>query len=173
MTRIVPDEKDWTVVLKEGCAECGHDMRSTTPEDIVQQLPHQVQRLLAVLDRDQARERVDPARWSDQEYVVHVAQMLDVMVARFGLMLNQDEPTFENWDQDLAAERGHYNELSASQAANALREAASRFADRLEGISPHDYHRTGLRSNGAAFTITSLAQYAWHDLLHHLWDVKG
>ncbi|MGR6900166.1 hypothetical protein [Glutamicibacter sp. BSL13] len=44
---------------------------------------------------------------------------------------------------------------------------------RLDGISPHEYSRKGLRSNGAAFTVASLAQYAWHDVLHHLWDIKA
>lgn len=173
MSQIIPDDKDWTVVLKEPCHECAQDVRSATPEDIVGQLPQKVDRLLSVLDRSTARERPDPARWSEQEYVVHVARMLQVMVHRLNLMLTEDDPVFPNWDQDQDAIEGNYNLLAPDRAATELRESATDFAARLQGISPHDYHRKGLRSNGAAFTIVSLAQYAWHDVVHHLWDVKG
>lgn len=173
MNQIIPDDKDWTVVLKEPCAECAQDVRSVTPEDIVAELPQKVDRLLRVLDRPAARERLDPARWSEQEYVLHVARMLQVMVQRLNLMLTGDAPTFPNWDQDRDAKEGNYNLLDPDRAATELRDAASDFATRLQGISPHDYDRRGLRANGAAFTIVSLTQYAWHDVLHHLWDVNG
>jgi len=173
MSEIVPDDKDWTVVLREICSECAHDVRGVTPEDIVAELPSKVDRYLLVLHREHARERTDPKRWSEQEYAVHVADMLQTMVLRLNLMLSEDEPTFASWDQDEAAEQGKYNELDTEEAAQRLRGAAAVFSNRLEGISPHDYHRKGLRSNGAAFTVTTLAQYAWHDVLHHLWDLKA
>ena len=32
--------------------------------------------------------------------------------------------------------------------------------------------RRGLRSDGSAFTVDSLARYFLHDALHHLWDVR-
>ncbi|MCG3005180.1 hypothetical protein KZ291_31870, partial [Escherichia coli] len=76
MEGIVPDDKDWTVVLDEICTECAHDVRSTTPEEIVDELPDKVDRYLLALHREHARERTDPSRWSVQEYVVHVADML-------------------------------------------------------------------------------------------------
>lgn len=167
-----PDEKDWTIVLFEPCQECRQDVRKVGLEEIVAQLPQQVDLLLSVLERSTARERLDPARWSDQEYVVHVAQMLEVMVQRLNLMLREDSPTFPDWDQDKAAETGNFNSLKPGQAATQLRQAASDFTARLNGISPHDEQREGLRSNGAEFTIKSLAQYAWHDVLHHVWDVQ-
>lgn len=173
MEGIVPDDKDWTVVLDEICTECAHDVRSTTPEEIVDELPDKVDRYLLALHREHARERTDPSRWSVQEYVVHVAEMLRVMVLRFNLMLAEDEPTFPNWDQDEAAEQARYNELDPEEAASRLRAASAMFMTRLDGISPHEYSRKGLRSNGAAFTVASLAQYAWHDVLHHLWDIKA
>jgi len=38
-------------------------------------------------------------------------------------------------------------------------------------VQPHQYGRTGVRSDGAVFTIESFARYFLHDPLHHLWDV--
>lgn len=169
---IIPDTKDWTIVLSEPCTQCGANVSEVNLSQIAAQLPQKVAGLVAVLVDDDAARRTQPGRWSKQEYVVHVAQMLQVMVARLDLMLTQDAPTFPNWDQDEAAQAGKYNELSPQQAQAQLEQAAAQFSGALAAIDPADYSRSGLRSNGAAFTVVSLAQYAWHDVLHHLWDVE-
>lgn len=173
MSQIVPDGKDWTFVLREVCSECGQDMRGLSPQDAVEQLPGVVERYAAVLDRPEARTRNNPARWSDQEYVVHVAEMLEVMSGRLDLMLEQSDPGFPNWDQDEAADRGGYNDLEPAQAAQMLRAAADSYAAKLSGITPEKYSRRGIRSNGSSFTVKTLNRYAWHDVVHHLWDLNA
>lgn len=35
------------------------------------------------------------------------------------------------------------------------------------------WERTGLRSDGAQFTVLTLGQYLVHDPVHHVWDVTG
>lgn len=172
MSRIVPDDKDWTVVLQRVCEQCAYDVRRISLDDAIAQLPVLVERYLQALARPDAQQRTDPARWSDQEYVAHVADMLLVMVQRLDLMLDQRDPVFPNWDQDQAAEAGDYNSLAASAVAERLREAATRYAAKLSSIEAPEQARRGLRSNGAAFTVETLNQYAWHDLVHHLWDLK-
>ena len=173
MSPIIPDDKNWTFVLDSTCSECGQDVRRTSPSDVVSELPSVVERYLAVLERPAARIRQREDRWSEQEYVVHVAEVFEVMTQRLELMMDLDAPTFPNWDQDAAAEAGKYNELEPQRAAEQLRTAADRFAATLWNIESSDYQRTGLRSNGSAFTIATLAQYAWHDVLHHLWDLDA
>ena len=171
MSQIVPDGKDWTVVLDTVCEQCGYDVRGISPGDAFEQLPGHVERYISVLSRPDAATRTNPARWSEQEYVAHVAEMLEVMTGRFTLMLERDEPEFPNWDQDQAAEAGNYNALGAGQVAELLRKNAAGYAAILESLDPAQYSRRGLRSNGAAFTVETLNQYAWHDLVHHLWDL--
>ncbi|RWZ82175.1 DinB family protein [Glutamicibacter sp. HZAU] len=171
MSQIVPDGKDWTVVLDTVCEQCGYDVRGISPGDSIEQLPGHVERYISVLARPDAATRTNPARWSDQEYVVHVAEMLEVMTGRFTLMLERDEPEFPNWDQDQAADDGNYNALPSSEVAELLRKNAAGYAAKLEGMDPVQYSRRGLRSNGAAFTVETLNQYAWHDHVHHLWDL--
>lgn len=173
MSQIVPDDKDWTFVLHEVCPECGVDVRTLSVQETVAQMPQVVKRYQSVLERPGAATRRNPARWSDQEYVVHVAEMLEVMLGRLDLMLEQADPGFPNWDQDVAAEQGHYNTLSPEQASQKLRAAAEAYAAKLESISPEKYSRRGIRSNGAAFTVETLNQYAWHDVVHHLWDLDA
>ncbi|WP_404289405.1 DinB family protein [Glutamicibacter arilaitensis] len=173
MTEIIPDDKNWTFVLESVCTECHHDVRQVSPAAVIEQLPQLVDRYLLALHRPQARERTSPTRWSDQEYVVHVADMLVTMTRRLELMSTKEDPTFPNWDQDQAAEKANYNALEVDEAAARLRAAASLYSNRLARISSTDYGRKGLRSNGAAFTVTTLNQYAWHDVLHHVWDLKA
>lgn len=171
MSQIVPDIKDWTVVLDTVCEQCGYDVRGIAPKDAIAQLPGYVERYIEVLSRPDAATRTNPARWSDQEYVAHVAEMLQVMTGRFTLMLEHEAPTFPNWDQDHAADEGNYNARSASEVAELLRKNAAGYAAKLESLDPAQHSRRGLRSNGAAFTVETLNQYAWHDLVHHLWDL--
>lgn len=173
MSQIVPDDKDWTFVLREVCPECGVDVRDLSVQETAAQLRQVLEKYQAVLHRPQARKRSSSTRWSDQEYVVHVAEMLAVMEGRLDLMLEQTDPGFPNWDQDAAAEQGKYNALGAGQAAQKLRTAAEAYAAKLEGIRPEKYSRRGIRSNGAAFTVETLNQYAWHDVVHHLWDLDA
>lgn len=173
MSGIVPDQKNWTFVLDSLCPECEYDVRSVSLRDVIEQLSHGVERYVKVLDRPQARVRTNPARWSDQEYVTHVAHMLVIMNQRLDLMLTKDEPTFPNWDQDLAAEQGNYNALEPMDVISQLREAAKNYANKLDAIPASSYSRRGLRSNGSAFTVQTLNQYAWHDFVHHLWDLES
>ncbi|GGL94707.1 DinB family protein [Glutamicibacter protophormiae] len=173
MSQIIPDGKDWTVVLRETCPECGVDVRGMSVQETAARLPGVVARYEKVLERPGAATRRNAARWSDQEYVVHVAEMLAVMEGRLDLMLEQTDPGFPNWDQDAAAEQGKYNALGAGQAAQKLRTAAEAYAAKLESISPEKYSRKGIRSNGATFTVETLNQYAWHDMVHHLWDLDA
>ncbi|MFJ2620986.1 DinB family protein [Glutamicibacter sp. NPDC087344] len=173
MSQIVPDDKDWTFVLQEKCNECGAEVSGVSVNSVVAQLPEVVQRYRSVLDRPNARTRSSATRWSDQEYVVHVAEMFEIMSGRLDLMLDQHEPTFPNWDQDVAADQGNYNTLSTSQAVDKLQAAAQTYGGKLANIAPEKYSRKGMRSNGSAFTVESLTQYAWHDVVHHLRDLKA
>lgn len=173
MSEIIPDDKNWTFVLDSTCHECHHDVRHVSPRDVIELLPQIVDRFQLVLQRTNARIRSNPARWSDQEYVIHVADMLMVMEHRLELMAANDSPTFPNWDQDQAANNGNYNSVAAQDAKIRLQAAAGKYSRRLASFAPEDLTREGLRSNGSAFTVTTLNQYAWHDVLHHVWDLKA
>ena len=76
MSQIVPDQKNWTVVLETVCQQCAYDVRNISLSDVIGQLPAYVDRYIQVLARPDAQTRTNPARWSDQEYVAHVAEML-------------------------------------------------------------------------------------------------
>jgi hypothetical protein len=52
-----------------------------------------------------------------------------------------------------------------------LNTAAGALAERLDAISGDEWQRPGRRSDGASFTIETIARYMIHDPVHHVWDV--
>jgi len=43
----------------------------------------------------------------------------------------------------------------------------------FDAVRGAQWERTGVRSDGAFFTVDSFARYFLHDIEHHLWDVTG
>jgi hypothetical protein len=118
-------------------------------------------------------ERPTEDRWSPLEYGCHVRDLFRIFDGRLVLMLTEDNPTFENWDQDATAAEGDYGTQHPGTVATALYEAASVLAGRFENVEEGQWKRPGTRSNGSLFTVESLGIYLIHDPVHHLWDVSG
>lgn len=111
--------------------------------------------------------------WSPLEYACHVRDVLRLYDERLQLMLDHDDPLYANWDQDETALEQRYSEQDPDVVAGELQTAAEQVAARFAALQPEDWARTGRRSDGASFTITTFSQYFLHDLLHHLHDVGG
>ncbi|MPV37006.1 DinB family protein [Georgenia subflava] len=170
---IEPDTKDWTWVLQRRCDECGAEVAAQTPASVAETLQDAVGRWQAVLARPDVTERPDESTWSPLEYGAHVTDVFAVMGGRLALMLEQDEPTFPDWDQDAAAAAGRYGEQDPAAVSQKLADAGRRVAQEFAAVPPHEWERPGLRSNGSHFTVRTLSQYLLHDVLHHLHDVRG
>ena len=111
--------------------------------------------------------------WSPLEYGCHVRDVFRKFDERLGLMVNEDGPHFANWDQDQTALDDRYWEQDPATVAEQLASAAAALAARFDAVRPDQYQRQGFRSDGSAFTITTLAQYLLHDPVHHLWDGRA
>ena len=95
---------------------------------------------------------------------------------RLALMLDEDEPRFANWDQDVTALEDRYDTQDPADVAAELVAAAEVVAARYDVLARADgatRSRRGLRSDGAAFTIDTLGRYHLHDLVHHAHDVRS
>lgn len=171
-TSVPPDTKDWTWVLERACPQCGVDAGSLDPASLPAVIRENAQAWLEVLGRDGVSGRRDPGVWSPLEYACHVRDVHRVFDERLALMLDQDDPRFENWDQDVAAVEGRYGDAVPREVADELLEAAERVAQRFADVTDDQWSRTGRRSNGSVFTVATLGQYQAHDVLHHLWDVR-
>jgi len=170
---ITPDTKDWTWVLSRPCPDCGYDASTFEPTDVAAIIRANGAAWPSVLQRAGVAVRPNADTWSPLEYAAHVRDVLRLMTARIGLMLEEDDPTYPSWNQDETAERERYGEQDPVVVSDELQVAAVELAATLEAVPEEAWSRTGRRSDGAAFTIASLARYAAHDPIHHLWDVRG
>ena len=170
---ITPDQKDWTWVLTRTCPECGFDAAAFPFEDLPRLLLENAQRWPAVLGRDDVRVRPDDSTWSALEYGAHVRDVYRIFAARLQLMLTEDDPAFENWDQDATAEEDRYGEQDPAQVAAELTASARLLSDAFAAVPTVALGRTGLRSDGSRFTVETLGRYLLHDPVHHLRDVHG
>lgn len=170
---IVPDGKDWTWVLQRPCPECGLDASSVAYERIPELVRSTASAWPVVLARPDVRERPDPAVWSALEYGAHVRDVHRLFTERLGLILDNDRPTFANWDQDETAIAERYHEQDPATVGAELVAAAEHAAAAFGAVEPGDRDRVGLRSNGSVFTVETLARYYVHDVVHHEYDVRS
>ncbi|MBO1751004.1 DinB family protein [Actinotalea sp. BY-33] len=170
---IEPDTKDWTWVLRERCPECGLDSAAVEGRDLPALVRGWGPRWVTALARPDATRRPRPEVWSVLEYACHVRDVYLTFDERVRLMVTEHAPTFANWDQDEAAVEGRYAEQDPALVADELVAAGEHLAERFAAVGPDEWSRTGLRSNGSAFTVETLGQYFAHDVVHHLHDVSA
>jgi len=170
---IVPDDKDWTWVLQRPCADCGLDATGVdmrTVPDRVREMPRQWAEVLA---RPDATTRPDPTTWSPVEYACHVRDVCTLFGRRITLMLEQDNPQFANWNQDVTAVEQRYEHQDPAAVTGELADAAASIAQIIENVPQGSWQRPGRRSDGSRFTVETLVRYFLHDLEHHLVDVAS
>jgi len=171
MSDIVPDDKDWTWTLSRTCPECGITAGRIGAGDIADLVLAWTDPWPAVLTRTDVRDRPAAATWSPLEYACHVRDVCRLFEERLRSMLEEDGPTFANWDQDETAVRDRYGEQDPAVVAEQLADAAGALAARYAAVADGQWDRVGTRSNGSRFTVLTLGQYGLHDIGHHLVDV--
>jgi hypothetical protein len=169
---IVPDTKDWTWVLDESCPECGYDADGFGRDELGERVRASAAPWATALDRPDAATRPDPATWSPLEYACHVRDVHRIFGVRLAAMLEQDQPSFANWDQDETASAERYGEQDPSTVAAELAAAAERVAAQYDAVPADAWGRAGTRSDGSRFTVESLGRYHLHDAVHHVWDLQ-
>lgn len=171
---ITPDTKDWTWVLHRPCPECGFDSSECDARQAAA-----LSRAIAGAWRELFESgaivagRPDDSTWSSLEYACHVRDVYRRMDSRVAVMLAESDPLFPNWDQDASAVDDRYEDQDPAKVMAELDTAAEQMARRFETVADDQWSRPGRRSDGAAFTIESIAPYMVHDLRHHIWDVHN
>jgi hypothetical protein len=169
---ITPDTKDWTWVLERPCPECGFDAKDYPRDSLAEKVRANARSWTEVLGGANVGVRPSEDVWSPLEYGCHVRDVYRTMDARLSLLLTEDHPTFQNWDQDETALEERYDLQNPAIVAGELSDTASSFATRWAAIEPSQWDRQGTRSNGSLFSVATLGTYCLHDVVHHLWDVS-
>lgn len=171
-TRRMVDTKDWTWVLQRPCPECGFDASTLERTDVATALRAANFRLIALLDDPRFAERPEPEVWSALEYGCHVRDVHRLFRMRLGLMLNEDDPLFANWDQDVTAVESRYDLADRDAVVGDLASDGELLASAFDAVADDEWSRVGRRSDGAVFTIETFGRYLVHDPVHHVWDVE-
>ncbi|HEX2239752.1 MAG TPA: DinB family protein [Actinomycetota bacterium] len=169
---IVPDTKDWTWVLERVCPECRFDVRFFPRDSVGSLIRNNVAEWPELLLHPLVLMRPSDDRWSGLEYACHVRDVFRLYDERLRMMLEQDDPTYPNWDQDATALEQNYGGQDPHLVVHELTEAGETLAAAFDRVSGEQWERTGARSDGARFTVESFARYLIHDPMHHVHDVR-
>src|SRR3954470_3526748 len=135
---IVPDTKDWTWVLDRPCPDCGYDATDVDPAGIGPAIRDNARGWLAVLAQPAVTERPDDHSWSPLESACHVRDVNRKFTERLALMLEQDEPSFANWDQDVTAVEDRYDLQDPAVVGPQVVEAAEVVARQYDALAGAD-----------------------------------
>jgi hypothetical protein len=173
---IEPDTKDWTWVIERACPECGFDPGEVAREQLVDLLHENTRGWYEMLADADYAVRPAPHVWSRLEYACHVRDVHRIFAERVRLMLEQDDPEFDNWDQDATAAEQEYGLQDPAVVGTELVERAAEAAAVYASVTGEQWQRTGRRragqGDGSAFTVETIGRYHLHDVVHHLWDVS-
>ncbi|NHA68580.1 DinB family protein [Phycicoccus flavus] len=168
---IVPDSKDWTWTLQRACPDCGFEAGTVPADDLAGLIVALTAPWAGVLAGDGAARRPDAATWSPLEYGCHVRDVCRLFDERTRLVLEEDDPTFANWDQDETAVAQGYGEQDPAVVAHEVDAAADAWSRTVADVPDDAWERPATRSNGSRFDLLGLVRYGLHDLAHHLQDV--
>jgi uncharacterized damage-inducible protein DinB len=137
------------------------------PMVVLRETPAALPQAIEGLSQRHLRQPKRQGKWSIAQILQHLADSDVVWAWRMRVILAQDRPPLTGYDQDLWAERLHYEDANPSEAIElftVLRRANLRLIDRA---SPADLRRVGIHVERGAETLEHLRRlYAGHDLLH-------
>lgn len=129
-------------------------------------LPWLGNRLRGVAEATLRRPEV-PGKWSVIEVIQHLADSDLVAGYRIRMVLTEDRPALQGYDQDRWAREFRYRDVSPAQALDQLRGLRTANLQLWSGLSPSQLERVGLHSErGAESTGFLLRLMGGHDLVH-------
>ncbi len=140
---------------------------SRDPISVLRETPEMATRAVAGLTPAQLRMTEAPGKWSIAQVLRHLADSDVVWGWRMRLILAQDRPAITGFDQDLWAERLHYDEANAADALDTFRVLRRDNLALIERATPNDLNRVGVHSERGEESAGYLMRlFAGHDLMH-------
>lgn len=108
-----------------------------------------------------------PGKWSVIEVIQHLADSDLVAGFRTRMVLSEDRPPLQGYDQDRWASEFHYRDIALDQALDQLRGLRAANLHLWKSLSPAQLERVGMHSErGPESTGHILRLMAGHDLVH-------
>jgi len=137
------------------------------PMAILEKTPAEVARLLAgVSAADLARPEA-PGRWALLQVIRHLADSEIVWAYRIRRILAEDRPQIHGYDQDLWADRLHYERAVLSETLDEIRAVRAGNLRLVRSLGAAERRRVGIHSERGEESVEHLIRmYAGHDVLH-------
>jgi hypothetical protein len=137
----------------------------------LRQQAEDVRRITAGLDEVLLAKRTIPEKWSLKELVCHLQRVQQVFEGRVDAVLARDNPPIVRYDPDGDAEFEKMVSLSAQDSLAAFLESRGRFVERLEKLSPAEWHRPGRHPEYPHFDVHFQVEYMMHHEAHHIYQM--
>lgn len=141
---------------------------------VVQRLRDQaddVRRLVAGLDEDSLAKRTIPEKWSLKELVCHVLKVQRVFSERLETMLAQENPSVTSYKAEGDSGFEKMAARPAEEALAAYFAERERHLERLEDLSPAEWHRTAEHPDFPHYDVHFQTDYLAHHEAHHIYQM--
>ncbi|HZU14735.1 MAG TPA: DinB family protein [Chloroflexota bacterium] len=156
--------------MSERCAECNFDWGTSTLEGlrIIDRLPRKAREVVEEMG-SAAYHRSDPAVWSPNEYVWHLADTFRLAAEWLHDMRTREHPTHYAVDNDaLAAVRG-YDQLPVELGLWSLDQSCDLFISEAGRTDPA---RTCFYDGWRDVNAGEVVSFLTHEAAHHLKDLE-
>lgn len=137
------------------------------PLDVLPELMPWLDRRLDGIPETRIHRPEAPGKWSVAAVVQHLADSELILAVRARLILSEDRPHIQGFDQDLWAERFRYDEASSAIARAQLRGLRDANLDLWRRLTPNDLAREMIHSERGPESLGHLLKLmAAHDLVH-------
>jgi hypothetical protein len=111
--------------------------------------------------------RPSPDQWSVRQIVAHISDSEIVGTYRFRLMLAQDEPVIQGYDQTAWAEKLDYSKRKYSASLETFRRIRAENYELMKDLPPEAFERAGQHTERGRVTLLDLLRiYANHAEKH-------
>lgn len=140
---------------------------SRDPLDVMDELVLWLEDRVRGVDDSILRRPEAPGKWSVIEVVQHLADTEMVYGFRGRMMLSEDRPLLQGFDQDRWAATGRYRSAAWSMAFEQLKGLRAANLRLWRSLGPEELERVGLHSErGEESIIHMLRLGGGHDLVH-------
>lgn len=140
---------------------------SRDPVEVMDQLLSWVADRIRGLDDSVLRRREAPGKWSAIEVIQHLADSDLVFSYRLKMMLTEDRPPLQGYDQDGWAGVLRYRDVPLELALDQLRGVRAANLHLVRQLSPSQLERVGLHAERGPESAGFLLQLMGaHDLVH-------
>lgn len=140
---------------------------SEDPFAVLRRTPAALEEFRAGLSGDVIARPEAPRRWSIGQVLRHLVDSDLVWGYRLRMVLAHERPPLTGYDQDLWAERLHYERSDADEALHEFAVLRRMNLRLLERASPDDLARVGVHQERGDESVDRMTRlYAGHDLLH-------